>query len=67
MQINENLFFKIMNKRVEVEINKTIPGQIEGGNKQSAGNIKRADSITSTIYRLFQSSLFFYHTFLSTQ
>ena len=29
-----------MNKRVEVEINKTIPGQIEGGNKQSAGKNK---------------------------
>lgn len=67
MQMIEYLLFKIMNKRVEVEINKTIPGQIEGGNKQPAGNIKRAYSTFNTIYRLFQSTRFFYQTFLSTQ
>jgi len=45
MQMIEYLLFKIMNKRVEVEINKTIPGQIEGGNKQSAGNLKRREQL----------------------
>ena len=41
--MNEKLWLKIMNKRVEVKMDKKIPGQIEGGNKQSAGNIKRRE------------------------
>jgi hypothetical protein len=35
--MNEKLSLKIIYKQVEVKINKKIPGQIEGGNKKSAG------------------------------